>query len=116
MKVRQPKDPIGAWEPGVAQPLQAVLVAEGLTYQAVRDLCLPQARVLAETVRDIALGQRRGVDRSRRRILDALNRYAQKQREYHWLDLYRERPHYQPRRPGSAGLGLGRSGESHQIT
>ncbi len=100
--LRQPREPSETWQPGVAQPLAQILAEEGLTYQAVQDLCPPQARVLARTVRDIALGARRGEDRSRRRILDALNRYSQKRKEYQWQDLYRESPHYQPRRSGSA--------------
>lgn len=74
----------------VPQPLRTVLQEEGLTYKAVADLCPDRARVSDQTVSDIATGKRTGSDTSRQRILNALNLYENKKREYQWCHLYRE--------------------------
>lgn len=70
------------------QPLEQVLFNEGLSYRAVSDLCPPEARVSEQTIADIATGRIRGKDKTRSKILNALNRWQHKQQTYTWDDLY----------------------------
>jgi hypothetical protein len=77
-------------QPGSIQPLLEVLRREGLNFQSITDLCPDIARVGAQTVSDIATGRRIGTVRSRSRILNALNRYEGKSKDYTWADLFIE--------------------------
>ena len=73
-----------------SQPLREILLNEGLTFKAVSQLCPPRAQVSDQTIADIAMGRKGGSERLRQRILNALNRYDQRKRDYGWSDLYRD--------------------------
>ncbi len=70
------------------QPLQAILAELGLSRQGVTNLCPLEARVGPQTVGDIASGKKVGNDRSRWRILNAINRFEGRKKDYVWKDLY----------------------------
>lgn len=74
------------------QPLDTVLFDEGLSYKGIAELCPSEARVGEQTVADIATGRARGSDRSRSRILNAINRFEGRKRTYVWDDLFDEPP------------------------
>jgi hypothetical protein len=78
-----------------AQPLFQVLKGEGLTYEQVARHSLPGLEVGSQTISDVARGARRGHDRSRQRILIALNRFKElsgHDKRYTWDELYSEPP------------------------
>ena len=74
------------------QPLRRILKEAGLTYKEVERLTAKNLGVSEQTISDIARGLRRGSDRSRYRILNALNSRDEKPEEYTWIDLYDEPP------------------------
>ena len=78
--------------PRVPQPLRTVLREEGLSFKDVERLCPSNARVGDQSIADIAGGKRKGSDRSRQRILNALNGRPEKTKVYAWGDLFREPP------------------------
>jgi len=75
-----------------AQPLLQILQDEGLSFADVMRLCDDRRLVSEKTISRIARGLVVGSDRSRVRILRALNNNENKLRTYTWADLYREPP------------------------
>lgn len=70
------------------QPLLSVIKGLGLSFKDVADLTVPFNGLSEQTVSDIARGMRKGHERSRTRILNGLNTFAKRPKDYEWDDLY----------------------------
>lgn len=80
-------------------PLLDTLAVEGLAFARVQDLCVGHARVSARTISDIAHGRRKGSTRSRIRIVDGLNRYSDRRKDYTVGELFPETPRTRTKGP-----------------
>lgn len=74
----------------MATKLLHVIHELGISYQDVQRLSLDHIGISAKTVSDIANGRTTGSERSRRRILSAINSFASTQwfRTYDYEDLF----------------------------
>ncbi len=68
--------------------LKAILQALGVSYAEVQNLCHERAVVSSRTVSDIANGKKKGNLKSRMRIVNALNRFEGRQKEYSHKDIF----------------------------